>query len=196
MAIQFQCPACSQPLEVDDEWASKPVACPYCRKTVTAPEASSFVPPAGPVLATPLSLPVEQAGVATLESTAPQASGNALAVWAMALTALAVLAYFVSNVLVVAWLKDLVSPGASIEETQRAIMEEVQGGNMSGWLIACLVLMLAMLGFWIAGLVCGITALRKPARRGLAIGSLILSGCFLLLLCVGFAVGVGSGMGG
>ena len=34
--------ACSQPIEVDEEWASRTVACPYCRKTVTAPAESTL----------------------------------------------------------------------------------------------------------------------------------------------------------
>ena len=41
MSIQFLCPACSQPIEIDDEWSARPVACPYCRKTITAPESST-----------------------------------------------------------------------------------------------------------------------------------------------------------
>jgi hypothetical protein len=37
MAIQFFCPACHQPIEVDDDAANQSVTCPYCRKVVTAP---------------------------------------------------------------------------------------------------------------------------------------------------------------
>ncbi len=42
MAIRFLCASCAQPIEVDEEWALKPVACPYCRKTVTAPVESQI----------------------------------------------------------------------------------------------------------------------------------------------------------
>jgi hypothetical protein len=45
MAIQFHCPSCRQPIEVDGEYALKEVACPYCRKVVTAPAASTLVSP-------------------------------------------------------------------------------------------------------------------------------------------------------
>lgn len=42
MAIQFACPACQQPIEVDDEWANQTVSCPYCRRVVRAPGQSTF----------------------------------------------------------------------------------------------------------------------------------------------------------
>lgn len=42
MAIQFQCVSCRQPIEVDDDLASKIIACPYCRKTMTAPAESQL----------------------------------------------------------------------------------------------------------------------------------------------------------
>jgi len=40
MPIQFFCPACRQPIEVDDEVANLSVTCPFCRKVITAPAAS------------------------------------------------------------------------------------------------------------------------------------------------------------
>jgi hypothetical protein len=40
MAIRFQCPACSQPIEVDDADANHQVVCFYCRAVVTAPAVS------------------------------------------------------------------------------------------------------------------------------------------------------------
>lgn len=40
MAIQFACPACRQPIEVDDEHGGRQVSCPYCRNVVAAPTES------------------------------------------------------------------------------------------------------------------------------------------------------------
>jgi len=40
MAIQFPCPSCSQPIEVDDEYAGQTAACPYCRRVVNVPTES------------------------------------------------------------------------------------------------------------------------------------------------------------
>ncbi|RMF84854.1 MAG: hypothetical protein D6744_02355 [Planctomycetota bacterium] len=52
MAIQFPCPHCHQPIEVDDQFARMSAQCPYCQTVVSVPEAS--VPlPAAPVAARP-----------------------------------------------------------------------------------------------------------------------------------------------
>ena len=53
MAIQFACPGCSQPIEVDDQIAGKSAACPYCQQVVTVPNQTTYRPAelhaAGPV---------------------------------------------------------------------------------------------------------------------------------------------------
>lgn len=63
MAIQFICVGCSQPIEVDDEFAGRSAACPYCRHVVTVPSSSTFHPdhpiPARPLAGRP---PVGGAG--------------------------------------------------------------------------------------------------------------------------------------
>ena len=45
MPIQFLCVSCEHPIEIDDEWAGKSVACPFCRNTVVAPVESTYEPP-------------------------------------------------------------------------------------------------------------------------------------------------------
>lgn len=40
MAIQFRCTGCGQAIEVDDPFANRMVACPYCQTTVQAPAAT------------------------------------------------------------------------------------------------------------------------------------------------------------
>jgi hypothetical protein len=42
MAIQFRCPGCSQPIEVDDVHAGQAAACPYCRRVVNVPSESTL----------------------------------------------------------------------------------------------------------------------------------------------------------
>lgn len=42
MPIQFRCPGCSQPIEVDDPFAGKSAQCPYCRRVITVPETTSL----------------------------------------------------------------------------------------------------------------------------------------------------------
>lgn len=40
MPIQYHCPSCGQPIEVDDDAANQPVTCPYCRRMSSAPAAT------------------------------------------------------------------------------------------------------------------------------------------------------------
>src|SRR5687768_10334479 len=42
MIIRFQCPSCRQPLEIDQQWAGQSVACPYCKRVVSAPSSSTW----------------------------------------------------------------------------------------------------------------------------------------------------------
>ncbi|MGD8450338.1 MAG: hypothetical protein PVJ57_00840 [Phycisphaerae bacterium] len=48
MSIQFCCPGCSHPIEVDDEFAGRRAACPYCQQVVTVPAASTYEPESVP----------------------------------------------------------------------------------------------------------------------------------------------------
>jgi len=58
MAIQFQCSACRQPIEVDDQFANQQAVCPFCRKVITVPASSSLA--AGSI---PEARPSDLAGV-------------------------------------------------------------------------------------------------------------------------------------
>lgn len=53
MAIQFVCPGCSQPIEVDDEIGGRSAACPYCQHVVSVPIQSTYDSGA-PVTASPV----------------------------------------------------------------------------------------------------------------------------------------------
>jgi len=44
MAIQFRCPGCSNPIEVDDPYAGQSAQCPYCRRVVAVPLQSEMAP--------------------------------------------------------------------------------------------------------------------------------------------------------
>ncbi len=52
MAIQFICPSCGQPIEVDDELANELVTCPFCNEAATAP-AKTDLTPGSPATASP-----------------------------------------------------------------------------------------------------------------------------------------------
>lgn len=41
MSIQFRCPGCNEPIEVDDIHAGQTAACPYCRRVASVPTESA-----------------------------------------------------------------------------------------------------------------------------------------------------------
>lgn len=44
MSIQFKCPGCGQPIEVDDLYAGQAAQCPYCDAVITVPMQSTLRP--------------------------------------------------------------------------------------------------------------------------------------------------------
>ena len=42
MAIQFRCPGCTRPIEVDDIHADRSATCPYCRRVIAVPAESDL----------------------------------------------------------------------------------------------------------------------------------------------------------
>lgn len=42
MVVQFRCPSCEKPIEIDDEYAGRQVTCPYCHDVVDAPTESTY----------------------------------------------------------------------------------------------------------------------------------------------------------
>lgn len=55
MPIQFACPGCAQPIEVDDEFARQQAQCPYCHAVVAVPEHSTL-PQTPPVTVRPVAV--------------------------------------------------------------------------------------------------------------------------------------------
>ena len=189
MAIQFQCASCGEPIEIDAEWAGKPVACPYCRRTVLAPTESTFAPPG-----VPAARPAVRGAAFEALDPAESAAGpfdvrreasNSAAVWAIVLTCSA-LSCGLTAVVVLAPHLDELRPfiemsesGKSFSEVNRAFVEQLEGA-MPLWLLVSSLLALAAMGLWVVGLICGIVAVRRAPRRGLAIASLVLSALMAL----------------
>ncbi len=189
MAIQFLCPSCKQPIEVDSSWANKTVACPYCRGTVTAPSASTF--DAQEIhLAAPLS------SIAPRYNASP--STNPLALVAFGLTLLMGSLYVTSGFILSAHrleveelVKQVEKRGADPSARFSAWLEysNSQGATFPTWLVAVSILSFAGMATCLASLICGIIALRHRARRSLALTSVIASGMwigFVSLQMVGF----------
>ena len=211
MAIQFQCPGCNQPIEVDDQWSSRPVACPYCRQTVTAPAASTLEDAAAPPVASPLGgpRPSEHAGTSTDMHGAfgpapchegiaiPAGQSNPFAPWALALGCLGLLVFVAVNITMGMKVMSQAGPGATPEEIQETLAEmqkdafdQAQAGTMPGWVIGVVLGMLLIFMLWVAGVVLTILAMRRPTRRGMSIGALVVSGVLPVLICVGSFLGV------
>ncbi len=190
MAIQFHCPGCRQPVEVDDEWAGKLVACPYCRRTVTAPAESSVDISAIPA-AKPLSVGAGSPGAAATMAwgagaAAVEPSRNLVALVGLCLAVAAWAAYVVGNVIIVSHAKDLLAGSASPAAMREQLMAKF-ATNPPGWFIGTLLLLMVSLGLWVGGIVCSLIGLRLPQRRSLAITGMVLCGVYLLLLVVGIA---------
>ncbi len=198
MAIRFQCGSCSQPIEVDDEWAVKAVACPYCRKTITAPAESTLdevqqVPvatglqPAQPD--PPTSAPaVSQADLALLNHP------NTIAKVALILACVQVMLLVSFQVICASHRLELEEfVNAMVEAGTMAGMMKAQSefyearGGIPQWMIT-ITLLQVMTGLaWIAGLVCSLIGVRRIQRRGLAVAALAITGLIPILFCCGGA---------
>ncbi len=201
MAIQFQCPACSQPIEVDDEWSDKPVACPYCRKTVTAPQDSTLTADAAVTMASPIS-PVAPEGV-TVPGYDPAYGGgpaydpqpkqrNPMAVWSIVLSSAALVLYVAGSVLAAIGLLGFLGPDATPQQMQDVVEDVIQRGELPTALAIGVCAVMLALPCWLVGLVLGIIALsRTRAQRGLVIISLVICGVLFLFLAVSFALQAG-----
>lgn len=196
MAIRFQCPSCSQPIEVDDELAQRLVACPYCRKTITAPAQSTLPDPERLPLASPLGssmvphgppFPRQQSPLYT-----PAESKNALAVVAFAL-ACSLLGWFMLLGIIAGQhrieleeMEKAMAEAGSLTEQWQVTMEfiEQRGGQMPAWLIVMGLGQLAAIATWIGASICGIIAMRRVARRGFATAALAICALAVFLICL------------
>jgi len=191
MAIRFQCPACAQPIEVDDPWADKAVACPYCLKTVTAPSTSTLNELAQVPMATPLAGPPALAVAAPPVGAWPRRTDSNTVALAAFILACGVIAcsslaavVFASHRIAFEEMMRTVSQSSSYLEGMRRAMEPYKGVAPAWMMLAGLFEMCA-LGSWLASLICGIFGVRRPQRRGLAIAALVICGSFILLMCAG-----------
>ncbi|HNQ22997.1 MAG TPA: hypothetical protein PKK06_07880 [Phycisphaerae bacterium] len=203
MVIRFPCGACGQPIEVDDEWAQKPVGCPYCRKTVTAPAASTFevgtaVPMARPASEPPAmgtfgptSAPAWGAPM-PLTALAP-ASANTIAVVALILACTALSLLVLGGFLALPHAAELQAHQERAQEVGvvKASMELVDegSGRPPGWLILLSLTQLAAILSGLAAVICAALGLRRLPRRGYAVAGLALGSIPIIMLCAGLLTG-------
>lgn len=200
MSVQFLCPSCGHPIEVDDEWAGRSVGCPYCRNTVTAPTASTYdrgdgvptarvVEPGGgqPHLISPEVCQPGEWPPTVVQTDAPDS--NSVAVWAFGLSCLFVLAWLVMGLLMGSRMEDALGPNPTQEEAYRFMNDHLQGGTIPGWLVGGFLALLLSLAFGVAALVCAILGVRLRRRRGFALAAFGLLGFFTFLMCAGVLLG-------
>lgn len=196
MAVRFLCNNCQQPIEIDDEWASKQVACPFCRKTVSAPAESTFVETQQVPVASPVrhldSFGDEPASAR--QGVAARPGSNRLAIVAFALACCTI--GMQAGLFVFFW-----THAAEVEE----FMEEVESlkkpsdspfdammkyskehaDSPPTWMWPLCLLYVALLASLLGTLTCGLIAIRRPAGRRLAWASLAICGVVPIVMCCG-----------
>lgn len=200
MSIRFQCGNCSQPIEIDDQWASKAVACPYCRKTVTAPAESTLKNLADVPLADPLTAPIgPPPAVLHPHATVAETSPNRIAVVAIALSSAMVLFIVLAGMVasshqleMEAMQKRIIelekvegtTPFSAAQQASAELLDEY-GGMPPSWMIGLFMLYCCAGMTCLAALVCALVGMRRVRRRRLAIAALAMTAVFALLFCCG-----------
>jgi len=190
MAIQFACPSCGQPIEIDEEWADSPVSCPYCQKVVTAPGETTL----GAAQAEAAQAEVVPAEAGQFQPAVVVQVGNrwgrrSLICGVAALVLFAVL-FFVGAARLRPVIEELTESGASPAEAQkeaeRVLYEEFQNSKLI--LVGSALLTLLALG----GTIMAVIGLTRPgAKKGQALAGLIICGSFLMCQCAGMLLQMG-----
>jgi len=218
MAIQFICPGCGQPIEVDDEYAGRLVGCPFCQTAAEAPAATTLPPPGQAASAT-VAEPVFGSASRAAEP-APDAmpstnwDAQALAITnasnaAMRLCTIGLLCgiglwftMLASSLLILRMpdvrqkIQQLQANEATTTDVQNTVMQASEQFGQQHPAIA-LLMSVAVVGFMLIGIGASVAGLmRSPLRRGQAMVGLFLNGScglyFLMGMLFGSAAGAGS----
>ncbi len=216
MSIQFKCPSCSQPIEVDEDHAQTQVICYYCSNVITVPDASTLTVQdlkAGDSRPLDQSRPVfthisQQQDAPALQQVSQQQSGQVqeppppdpgarqrtLTIVSIS-CGLGCLAVFMITSLVLA-----LSLPPEITTNYKLTMEErldlmqehvVQSGKTHMMAFSNVAILIMAL----AGSICGLAALlRRPAAKRMIWIGFLLSAAFLLCQCAGFLMTISAGL--
>lgn len=184
MVVQFSCPGCQQPIEVDREWAGQHVACPFCQRVVTAPTESTIT-----------SMETELPHAARkMTSMNPQSGStprtlstgyNRLAAVGLGLSLSALFLMLLSNIMMQAFAHQL-RPGMGFQETQEEFLELADDPEHSRRFLMGLGALCMSLPCWLAGVIISSIALTRKDLRGrrLAVAGVTVSILVPLLFCV------------
>jgi len=189
MPIQFLCPSCGQPIEIDDQWADKNVACPFCRNTVLAPADSNYEPPRVVPAAHGVAAQTD-ASEGTRLQPPTRSGGNIVALWAFGCAALSLLAFAVFSSVVMSHAMEALGTEFTAQQFQKYLLDLVEAGKPPRWLGAALLAVFLAAALWVAGLICAILALRMPKRRGFAYAAIGLLGVLPVRILLDLIAGV------
>lgn len=188
-----------QPIEVDDEWALKAVACPYCRKTITAPGESSLDDPSLIRTASPMAHTEAGQGEASADpperglETAPT---NRAAIIAMVLAVCSFILVAAYTMILSQHPEEILRLSEGFEQAKdfaerTAIYSEFiqEQGRVPGWMIASSGCIVVGGLAWVAAIICGIMGIRGVGRRQTAVVALLLTGMIPIIFCCGSAGG-------
>ncbi len=178
MSIQFACPSCRNPIEVDDAWASGNVACPYCRNTVLAPATSTYLH-SGEI---PQACEISHPGAAS-------AGRNVVAIVALALSCLWVAGFVSAMAIVATPLQEALGDNPTAEQLQSFLQEQANAASPASWIVSFGVAFMVAGAAWIAGLVCAIIGVSQRRRRGFAIAAFAVLSAGPILFCAGLVLG-------
>lgn len=215
MAIQFNCPSCRQPIEVDDEHAGQVASCPYCRGVVTVPPTSTYqtepVPPARPATqdredadnvtpAPPAMAPPPPPGSLLVGTTynPRQQSAKSFGAYALICAVLMALLFVVVMVQLLTRTLGKLDFDPATQQIDQAAMNRVSNEAMQELAREPLFLapMIGSMFFGVVGVALAITSLVQSTQgnwRGIV--SLILCGLYVICICGGNLVALVSGLG-
>jgi hypothetical protein len=212
MAIQFHCPGCSQPIEVDDIHAGQTAACPYCRQVVNVPTESSLgqappvsarptaevdrawpseAPDSRPPIGPPALPPQPPSGELHIgpSITPREQLGHNLGRYALICTVLTVVLFgggLVYGVLQIA-------PDLWKNPSSRPSEEQLAKLDRNPWLAAA---QFGGMFFALVGVVLGVTSLvQSRSSNWRAIVSVVICGLLLLCTCGGVVLSGATGLG-
>ncbi len=179
MAIQFNCPGCRQPVEVDDEWAGQHVACPFCQRVVTAPAESTITALQNDLPPTARRLSPTGPGGEIATGAGPPPRYNRMAVAGFGLSLAAIFLLILCQIML-QFVVDEMGPNATFEEQQKKTMELYNDPEFAGRMILGVGSLCLSFTCWLAGVIfSAIAATRKdlPGHRlalaGIACSALI-----------------------
>lgn len=201
MAIRFACPSCRQPIEVDDQWGGQAVACPYCRRVVSAPNESTWPPEEVPIASPartgfpsppppPGQSPMAPSGGAYLSSPHAASASSGIATWALVL---AVVSGILSLVGFMIWMFTLVNLAvgqvgeqAAPEQIQQTVQEIMVSGQAPISPAAVTALLVGVF-CGIAGLVLALRSLVRNENQYIRAGAACLLSA-LFIVCQGMLI--------